>query len=366
MVTGVNKEIKSLDTEYHWPLFEVGAPQAWNYTQGDPEIVLAVIDSGIDFTHPDLENQSWVNLDEIPENGIDDDRNGFIDDIIGWDFRGSDNNPSPGHPHGTFIAGIISGDDDNDLMVGIAPNIKLMAIRFLDDNNAFSGDDWEMFANAINYSVENGAQIIQLSIEAFGTPPSEFYNTIKNAYDNGVTIVGVTGNYGDHVTYPGKYPEVIAVSATTEAREIADFSNQGEENEICAPGKDIYSIIPGSTSYATGSGTSFASPLVSGTIALMLSLNRTLTPDTIRLILHESSTDLGELGKDATFGYGLLNASAAVEKVLYEWNHGLIPTTSSTTHYTSGFSNKITPHSSVLLSSSCLFILAIANKKNKR
>ncbi len=354
-----------LDEEYHWPLYTVGALNAWNLTQGSPEIVVSVIDSGVDFSHPDLENQSWMNPNEIPDNCLDDDNNGFIDDIVGWDFRSNDNDPSPGHEHGTFIAGIISGDNDNDLMVGIAPNIKLMAVRFLDNNNGFGGDDWGMFAQAVNYSVDNGAHIIQLSIEAYGIPPTEFHTAIKYAYNNNVTIVGVTGNDRESVAYPGKYPEVIAVSATTQSLEIADFSSPGEENEICAPGDMIYSITPATTTYSTGSGTSFASPLVSGTIALMLSLNRTLTPNIIRQIIQETSTDLGDPGKDDIFGYGILNTSAAVEKVFLEWNKGIMPSSATTSEKTNKSSTP-TSHLSVLhfsiLNSSAIIIY----KKKKR
>jgi subtilisin family serine protease len=326
-----------LDPTFDWHLQEVGIEKAWNYTQGSKEIIVAVIDSGIDFNHPDLMNQSWVNLREVPENGKDDDNNGYIDDVEGWDFRDNDNDPSPpfasspplnspvGHYHGTFVAGLIAADNDDNISVGAAPNISLMNLRFLDKNNAFSGNDWGMFVKAINYAVINGADIIHLSIQACGIPPNSFHTAIKKAYESGIIVVSVTGNIPNcsppntHVHYPGNYSEVIAVSATTRAREHANFSCIGDQNEICAPGEDIYSIYPGNNTLNLGSGVSFAAPLVSGTVALMLSLNRYLSIEIIREILHETSTDLGEIGKDPIYGYGLLNASAALEKLITEY-----------------------------------------------
>jgi minor extracellular protease Epr len=117
------------------------------------------------------------------------------------------------------------------------------------------------------------------------------------------------------VTYPGNYSEVIAVSATNSSREIAEFSSPGDQNEICAPGKDVYSISGYLSYVVTGSGTSYATPLVSGAIALLLSLNSSLNTTEIRDLLHESSIDLGEIGKDPIFGYGLLNIPALLSRV---------------------------------------------------
>lgn len=308
--------IGGLDPIYQWNLLDIGVDDAWNYSKGNSNITVAVIDSGVDFTHPDLIHQAWHNPGEIPNNDRDDDNNGYLDDTIGWDFRDGDNDPSPGHIHGTFISGLIAADDDNNLSVGVAPNVRIMALRFLNDNLRWVSQDWPMFIEAINYAIDNEADIIHLSLQAYGIPPSSFYDVIRKAYQNGIPIVSVTGNilFGEYnVKYPGNYTEVIAVSSTNKSREIADLSCYGTENEICAPGEDIYSIEPDNDKLVLGSGTSFAAPLVSGAIALMLSLNENLSIEMIRHILHETSTDLGQAGKDDLYGYGLLNVSAALE-----------------------------------------------------
>ncbi|MHA2031438.1 MAG: S8 family serine peptidase [Candidatus Kariarchaeaceae archaeon] len=316
--------IRGTTNEIYWNLQDVGIPEAWEYTTGSSEIIVAIIDSGVDLTHPDLVNSSWINPGEIPSNGWDDDQNGYIDDIVGWDFCGDnpseDNDPSPppstsASKHGTFIAGLIAGDNDNNLFVGVAPNVKIMNLRFLRSDLGFLFSDWPNLVAAIDYAVDNGAKVINLSLQANGIPPNYVHEAIQRAYAAGVIIVSVTGNNEDHVTYPGNYSEVIAVSATNSSREIAEFSSPGDQNEICAPGKDVYSISGYLSYVVTGSGTSYATPLVSGAIALLLSLNSSLNTTEIRDLLHESSIDLGEIGKDPIFGYGLLNIPALLSRV---------------------------------------------------
>ncbi len=352
--------IRASNTAYYWNIEEVGIPDAWQYTQGSSDIIIAIIDSGIDFTHPDLENSMWENPGEIPNNGWDDDNNGYIDDYIGWDFLNNDNIPSPppppasGSKHGTFIAGLIAGDDDDDIFVGVAPQVKIMSLRFLRPDLSFFVSDWPKLVNAINYAVENGAKIINLSLQANGVPPIEVYNAIRDAYQAGVIIVSVTGNRGSGsqlLTYPGNYSEVIAVSSTTINQEIANTSLPGEENEICAPGDNVYSISGYTTSVVLGSGTSYAAPLVSGAIALMLSLHLNLTNEEIRMILHETCIDLGSEGKDPESGYGLLNITSALERVVLDFN-----ISSSSVYPTIPSSDSAPDDSSV----SNIFILTVA------
>jgi len=301
----------------NWGIPRIGAPQAWQTTHGSEEVVVAVIDSGVDYSIPELAQSMWVNRAEIPDNGIDDDGNGYIDDIHGWDFRDNDNSPFTGtrlHWHGTFIASIIAAWPGKNAIVGVAPGAKIMDIRFLDSKNLFYGQDWKTFAKAVNYAVDNGASIINLSIYSNGRPRAVLEQAIRRATEKGVIVVAIAGNDGlPQVSYPAKYDFVTAVSAINHSDQLAAFSNYGSEIILTGPGEMITSLIPGGF-LATRSGTSFAAPFVSGTLALILSANQHITGTQAVALLEESATDLGATGHDNYFGYGLVNADAAVSK----------------------------------------------------
>lgn len=300
--TSLNRKIITLNT-LTWNLEAICVQGAWTLTNGSRNITVAVLDSGINFTQTFLLDSHWNNTAEIANNGVDDDGNGFIDDITGWDFVQGDNNPSPGHWHGTYVANFIHT---------VAPNATLMNLRILDDNNAFSGSFWPQIIQAVNYAVDMGADIIQMSIWNYGVSPSSFQTALQNALMENVTIVGITGNTWDDsstsgVLYPGKFPEVIATSAIGSNLQQSYFSREGPENELCAPGANlpVYDSL-------IGKGTSFAAPHVSGCIALMKSVNQSLTPPDVRQILQTTTFDLGAPGKDNQYGYGLVNVSNAV------------------------------------------------------
>ncbi|MHA1991958.1 MAG: S8 family peptidase [Candidatus Hodarchaeales archaeon] len=305
---------------YQWHLEKISAKEAWTITQGNSEIIIAVIDSGIDITHPALVNKSWVNFDEIPDNNIDDDDNGYIDDVRGWDFQSNDSDTFPDNEHGTFVAGMITAGGSTYENIGIVPNVSLMDLKVLNPEGSILLHQIDEFVKAIDYAINNGAQVIQMSISLRGHPPPIFYNAIKQAYDNGIIIVGITGNFGAEVTFPGAYPEVIAVSAVDSNNKITTFSGKGEQNEICAPGMDLFGISLVNDLLVKRSGTSYASPLVAGTVALMLSVNSDLSVNEIRDILHTTAIDLGKDGKDDDYGYGLINASGAVHSALVTLN----------------------------------------------
>ncbi|MFX0063386.1 MAG: S8 family serine peptidase [Candidatus Hermodarchaeota archaeon] len=308
-----------------WYLERIHLQGAWQVTKGSSDIIVAIIDSGINRTHEDLQGTLWINPSEVDGNAIDDDGNGYIDDINGWDFHDNDNDPlvgTPIHWHGTFVAGLITAQNNAQGVVGVAPNVKIMDLRILDENNILAPENLQLFIDAIEYAVENGAEIINLSLSLVGTPPPAFINAIDNAKSNGTIIVGVTGNQNSNVTFPGSHPDVIAVAATNFQNQKANYSNYGPETELSAPGGDpneptedwissTYSK-PGEPLYAAAYGTSFACPLVTGTIALMLSIYPTLNLTEVLNILHQTAIDLGIPGKDNYFGYGLVNASAAV------------------------------------------------------
>ena len=321
---------------YHEDQFfhkQIHIKDALTITNGSKDITVAIIDSGIDFSHPDLQNITWTNVDEIANNSIDDDNNGYIDDIHGWDFSSGDSNPGPEpgdlvHWHATFIAGIIAAPWDNDGMLGVAPNVTIMDVRLLDINEAFYS--YSDFGEAIRYAADNGADVINLSLYAYENS-SEYYDELAYAYEKNIPIVSVTGNTyfpeggQNFIDHPGASEIVIAVGATNINQERADYSNYGKATEIVAPvgdesgGTRIWSTMPFysfNSYYGWGYGTSFACSQVAGVIALMRSLNYSLTVEEIRDILHKSATDLGKRGKDIYFGYGLLNASKAVRGVL--------------------------------------------------
>ena len=301
----------------NWGIEHIAAMDAWMVTHGSPEIVVAVIDSGIDTEIPQLAASLWQNEREAQGRpGVDDDGNGYVDDIHGWDFRDNDNSSTRGsslHWHGTFVAGIIAASPGELPIVGVAPGVRLMDVRFLDSSNQFSSTDWNRFAEAVDYAVDNGADIINLSIFANGRPPSALQSALQRAVDAGVIVVGITGNTSTPgVLYPGKYSTVYAVSATTEDDRLASFSATGPEVAFCAPGEAIVSFIPGGST-ATRSGTSFAAPHVTGALALILSAHPSISPSAAIAMLERSVLDLGPRGHDDAFGLGLINAYRAIQ-----------------------------------------------------
>jgi len=298
-----------------WGLERISAQRAWEISHGSPGVVVAVIDSGIDWSVPQIAGSLWENPGEIAGNGIDDDGNGYIDDVHGWDFRDDDNGPSAGtplHPHGTIVSSIIAAQPGELPIVGVAPGIRIMDVRFLDSSNSFRASDWGAFTDAVDYAVDNGARIINLSIYATGRPPRDFEVALERAASRGVIVVGIAGNQGQtEVMYPGKYGSVLAVSATTDGDLLATFSNRGTEVALCAPGQSITSLSMGGRA-TTQSGTSFAAPHVSGILALILSVAPYLSGRDAVSILEQTAVDLGSSGKDDLYGSGRVDAERAV------------------------------------------------------
>lgn len=297
-----------------WNLQRIGAPEAWQVTTGRPEIVVAIIDSGIDWSVPELAAIRWINPREVPGNGVDDDENGYRDDVYGWDFR--DDVPAharrtPLHWHGTFVAGLVAGRLSEGNLTGVAPSVRIMDVRFLDSRGLFTTRDWDALARAIRYAVDNGARIINLSLYAKGKPPAVVEEALAYADARGAIVVGIAGNEGRaEVLYPGRYPTVLAVSATDAADRLAPFSSWGPEVALAAPGHDVTSLLPGGTE-ARHSGTSFAAPHVTGTLALILSADPTLSASKAVEFVLQSASPVGE-GGDPRYGAGLVNAGRAV------------------------------------------------------
>ncbi len=317
-------EIRISNNQLSWNLESISVTGAWELTNGSKDIIVAVIDSGVDFSLVNLQGMAWNNSAENATNGIDDDNNGFIDDHLGWDFVTSDNAPyeSGSYWHGTNVANWVKE---------VASNVSIMDIRILDDTGGFNGSFWPEIVNAVNYSINMGADIINLSIWNYGTSPTSFHQILQRALMEGIVVVGITGNTWDDPTttgvqYPGKFPEVIATSSISGNGLKSYFSRSGSENEICAPGGGLAPVDG-----RLASGTSFAAPHVSGCFALMKSINQSLSPSDVRSILTSTATDMGTPGKDNDYGYGLLNVTNAVRGAagLPTWN--LTKTTSPTT-----------------------------------
>lgn len=325
------------DTNFgkQWYLRQVSMDQAWDYARGRGEVIVAVIDTGVDITHPDLEDSIWTNANEIPGNNIDDDNNGYIDDIHGWNFINDDNEVTPnfsvtysedGIHHGTSIASIIAATGDNRLgIAGAAFGVKLMCLKALDE---LGNGDSKKAAKAIYYAINNGASVINLSFVGF-TPEDELNTAVKRAWEAGITVVAASGNteweYGginlnDYDEYPvcsdqyDKEEYIIGVAATDTLDQKGRFSNFGRACiDVAAPGVYIYSARvynPEAEGYDKfynddWSGTSFAAPIVSGVAALIKSVNPGLGAREINNIIINQGDDIdsinpdyaGELGK---------------------------------------------------------------------
>ncbi|MCE0494868.1 S8 family serine peptidase [Vibrio salinus] len=258
---------------------DIDADLAWSTTTGNPDLIVAVIDTGVDYNHNDLNENVWINPGEIAGNGIDDDGNGYIDDIYGYDFFSNDSNPIDEEGHGTHVAGTICAESNNNIGIsGVAWQCKIMALRFLGPNGGYTSDA----ITALDYAVAKGVKISNNSWGGGGYSQG-LYDAISNAAANGHVFVAAAGNggadsIGDDTDilphYPSSYnlENIISVAATNNRDQLAGFSNYGLNSvDVGAPGVNIVSTMLGS--YYWSSGTSMAAPHVAGVAALILSLH---------------------------------------------------------------------------------------------
>ncbi|RMH89553.1 MAG: hypothetical protein D6681_14225, partial [Calditrichaeota bacterium] len=317
------------DFGQQWYLSMIGAPQAWQITRGSAQVIVGVIDTGVDYNHEDLRGQLWINAaedlnnngvrDSLDFNGIDEDGNGYVDDVIGWDFTDAprfpdggdfldpDNDPMDefGSGHGTPVAGIIAAAQNNGRGIsGIAPGVRVMALRAGTASGFLEEDD---VAEAILYAVENGCQVVNLS---FGDVAISYLlrDAIRYGIRRGVMFVAAAGNGGNATpTYPAAFEETISVSAVAEDGSLAPFSSYGSTIDLAAPGQEIYAPLIGDQ-YGAVNGTSFAAPVVSAVLALIRSQYPHWSAEQVKGALLAGTTEAGVFGWDIFFGHGIVNA----------------------------------------------------------
>jgi len=265
-----------------WGPQAINCPDAWDIEQGDSSILVAIVDTGIDYNHEDMGNYVGG----------------------GYDWINSDNDPMDDHGHGTHCAGIAAATMDNSKGIAGVAQVSVMAEKVLDSSG--SGSDYGV-AQGIQHATDSGADVISMSLGGGGYS-STLDNACQYAWDAGVVIVAAAGNgYTSPVEYPAKYDTVIAVSALDEpGTTLAGYSNVGAEVELAAPGSNILSSTGGG--YVSWDGTSMATPHVAGVAALIKSNDPALTAAEIRTIMHDNADDLGDPGRDNSFGFGRVNA----------------------------------------------------------
>jgi subtilisin family serine protease len=305
---------------------DIEMENAWSIETGDTNVVVATIDSGCKLDHPEFSGRIWKNYAEIPNNSTDDDANGKVDDIQGWDFANNDNNPSDDHGHGTNVTGIIGANGNNSIgYAGVDWKCKHMILKGLDNN---SSGYYSWWADAIYYAVDNGARVINMSLA--GTSSSTtLQNAVNYATSNNVVVLAAIGNANSNViNYPAGLTGVIAVGSTdaNDKRSNPFFwsstsgSSYGPHISVVAPGNYIYGLdYQSNTNYNSyWGGTSQACPHAAGVAALLLAQDPTRTPGQVRSILETTAEDqVGNpaediAGFDNYYGHGRLNAFLAL------------------------------------------------------
>jgi subtilisin family serine protease len=290
---------------------QIQALKAWQVNKGSKNIVVAVIDTGINLNHPDLKSQLWVNKAELEgKEGEDDDNNGFIDDVYGYDFANEDGEPLDDQGHGSHCAGIIGAvHENNEGIAGVMANVSLMAVKFLDEGG--TGDTLKAI-KSIDYAVQMGAKIINASWGG-GEQSEALRDAIARAAEKGVLFVAAAGNISMDIdkdpTFPASYDleNIISVAALNAQNGLAYFSNFGKQSvDITAPGHNILSTVL-ENKYEVYSGTSMATPYVAGAMGLLLSQEKNLSFAQIKERLYLTSDPVKYLKRKSVSG-GRLNA----------------------------------------------------------
>lgn len=280
----------TLYSEYQWNLPQIATESGWSVSKGSKDIVVAVIDTGVQADHPDLQGRLVEGVNIV-------DPSSPPDDDVG---------------HGTHVAGIISAAVNNgEGVAGMTWYTKIMPVKALDSTGA--GSTYSV-AEGVLWAVDHGANVINMSLGNYAQ--AEFlHDALKYAYDHGVVLVAASGNDNtDRPGFPAAYPEVLAVAATNPDKTRAEYSNYGDYIDIAAPGTNIPSTYPGSR-YAALSGTSMASPHVAALASLVRAVNPQLSNEEVMDVLRRTARDLGAQGKDNDFGYGEIDVKSALQSV---------------------------------------------------
>src|SRR4051794_1770014 len=304
--------------DQQWPLAResvLGRAAAWQESTGAGAVV-AVLDTGANFSHADLQGAFWNNPGEIPGNGIDDDRDGYVDDVHGADIVNHDGDPSDDEGHGTHVAGLIAARAGNHVGgAGLAPDATLMIVKVLDRHRAGTAGG---LADGIRYALAHGARIINTSVNGDGQSRS-LIDALHAADAAGALVVASAGNDGRNIdvdpSYPASYPDpsVLAVGATGQNGALSSFSNRGLLSvDIAAPGEDVLSTASDG-GYELRSGTSMAAPLVAATLALMSAARPELDGPALRAALLGAARHTGPL--TGLLAAGSLDAAAALSAV---------------------------------------------------
>ncbi|MNI44762.1 Minor extracellular protease Epr precursor [compost metagenome] len=277
-----------LFSRYQWNLPVIETMEGWQVNRGAQDVIVAVVDTGVDLNHPDLVGQLLPGYNAVSEN----------------------DQPNDDVGHGTHVTGVIAAAVNNNLGVaGMTWFNKVLPVKVLDQTGA--GSTYAV-AQGIIWAADHGAKVINMSLGNYAD--SEFlHDAVKYAYDKDIVLVAASGNDNtERPGFPAAYPEVLAVAATDANNEKASFSNYGDYIDVAAPGVSIASTYPDSQ-YAALSGTSMASPHVTALAALIRSTNPLLTNEQVYDLIRKSATDLGDKGKDNYFGYGLIDVVKAVK-----------------------------------------------------
>lgn len=277
-------------SEYQWNLSLIGMEPAWNVSQGNNDVIVAVVDTGVDMKHPEFAGKL----------------------VEGYNVLKDNNKPQDDNGHGTHVSGIIAAKTNNDNgIAGISWKNKIMPVKAIGADGSGSAVD---IAQGIYWAADHGASVINLSVGNY-TPSAALREACKYAYDKNVVLVAASGNdNSEQLSYPAAYKEVLCVAAVDHRKKRADFSNYGDYVDVSAPGVDIPSTYIESD-YASLSGTSMACPHVTALAALIRSVNPDMKSHDVMEIIRTSAKDLGPPGHDKMYGYGMIDANKALRQI---------------------------------------------------